>query len=197
MGLSADQYLAQLQALLPPGLAVTREPDATLTQLLAGFAAEFARVDRRVDVLLDEADPRIAYELLDDWERTLGLPDDCVVQTDQSLQSRRSAVVARLTEPAGQSRAYYIALAERMGHTITIEEVRPSRAGVLQAGDELVGTESHVHYWQVNVPTVNTFAFVAGVSTAGDELGYWQPSELECVFARTKPAHTNIVWNYI
>lgn len=197
MGLGADKYLSQIQALLPPGVAWTREPDANLTQLLAALSEEFARTDLRADVLLEEADPRTTYEMLTDWERTLGLPDECVVSAEQTLQSRRGAVVSRLTAIGGQSRAYYLDLAAAMGHTITIAEVRPSRAGVLQAGDELIGTESTVHYWQVSVPTVTTYAFVAGGSTAGEELGYWQPSELECVFARTKPAHTNIFWKYI
>lgn len=196
MGVDASQYLSQIQALLPRGAAWTREPGATLTQLLAAVAEEFARIDVRADALLDEADPRTAYELLPDWERALGLPDECVA-AEQTLQSRRAAVVSRITAVGGQSISYYIDLAAALGHTITIAEVRPSRAGVLQAGDELIGTESTVHYWQVSVPMVTTYAFVAGGSTAGEELGYWQPSELECVFERVKPAHTNIFWNYI
>lgn len=197
MGLDASQYLSQIQALLPPGVAWTRDPGATLTQLLAAVAEEFARIDVRADALLEEADLRTAYELLPDWERVLGLPDECVVSAGQTLQSRRAAIVSRLTAIGGQSIMHFIDMAATLGHTITIAEVRPSRAGVLQAGDELVGMESHVHYWQVTVPTVTTYAFVAGGSTAGEELGYWQPSELECVFARTKPAHTNIFWKYI
>lgn len=196
MGLGADQYLSQTQALLSPGAALTRDPGATLTQLFAALAEEFARVDARADALVEEADPRTAYELLPDWGRALGLPDECTA-AEQTLQSRRAAVVARLTAIGGQSIIHFIDMAATLGHTVTIAEVRPSRAGVLQAGDELVGTESHVHYWQVTVPRVTTYAFVAGASTAGEELGYWQPSELECVFARTKPAHTNIFWNYI
>ena len=39
---NSDAYLAQLQALLPPGRAWPREPDAVLTKLLHAFADALA-----------------------------------------------------------------------------------------------------------------------------------------------------------
>jgi uncharacterized protein YmfQ (DUF2313 family) len=77
MALNAKAYLQQLQALLPRGLAWPRAVDAHLTKLLSAFSLEFARVDQRVDDLLDEADPRSTLELLPEWERMAGLPDPC------------------------------------------------------------------------------------------------------------------------
>ena len=110
MGLTADAYLGQVQALLPPGLAWTREQDAVLTLLLQGLAEELARVDGRADDLVDEADPRTALELLQEWEAVCGYPDECL-ESGATPQERRAAVVARLTARGGQSRAYFIALA--------------------------------------------------------------------------------------
>jgi len=63
----ADDYLHQLQALLPSGPAWPRDRDAVLTQLLAAFAEEFARIDARTAQLIEEADPRATYDLLADW----------------------------------------------------------------------------------------------------------------------------------
>ncbi len=195
--MDATHYLAQLQALLPPGRALTREPSAVLTAVLAALAEEFGRVDARALQLLEEADPRTAYDLLPGWERVAGLPDSCAGDIVRTLEDRRGAVWAQLASVGGQSASYLIARAAEIGHTITITEIRPTIAGVMQAGDEVVAQHEHRHYWQVNVPVDNTYAFVAGVSTAGDELGYWQPIRLECLFARLKPAHTDIIYNYL
>lgn len=74
--LPAD-YLAQLRALLPPGVALVAERGSVLERLLTAVAAELARVDGRVAALLSEANPQTVTELLEEWERAFGLPDEC------------------------------------------------------------------------------------------------------------------------
>jgi|GEM_PF-2742733 len=85
MGLTADDYLALCQNLLPSGPAWPRESDAFVTRLLDAWAQELARIDARVDALIEEADPRTTSELLDDWEREYGLPDECLFRTTTLL----------------------------------------------------------------------------------------------------------------
>ncbi|MCA3418095.1 MAG: DUF2313 domain-containing protein [Roseomonas sp.] len=75
--MDASAYLSQLLGLLPPGDALPREPGSRLERLLSVPAAELARVDGRVEALLREADPARTTEMLADWERALGLPDEC------------------------------------------------------------------------------------------------------------------------
>mgnify|MGYP000979212013 FL=1 len=78
----APDYLAMLQALLPRGAAWVREPDAVLTRLLAASAEELARLDSMAWRLLDETNPQTAIDSLEDWERLLGLPDECGLKAE-------------------------------------------------------------------------------------------------------------------
>jgi uncharacterized protein YmfQ (DUF2313 family) len=75
--MDSSAYLSQLIGLLPPGDALPREPGSRLERLLAVPAGELARVDGRVEALLTESDPSRTAEMLTDWERALGLPDEC------------------------------------------------------------------------------------------------------------------------
>ena len=197
MGLTATDYLAQLQALLPQGPAWPREADAALTQLLAAWADELARVDGRAADLVEESDPRTTAELLADWERVAGLPDACVAALagTQTTTQRRAALVGKLTTIGGQSAAYYIALAASLGYTITVTEFAPFQAGHSAAGDPLSNDE-WMFAWQVNAPEESIVEFSAGRSCAGEPLRAWGNELLECVISRLRPAHTHVLFAY-
>lgn len=193
-GLSADDYLAELQGLLPPG-DLTREPGAVLTRLLLAIADALARADALATDLIEEADPRTTTQLLADWERVAGLPDSCVDGADQTLQERRTWLVSRLTMQGGQSRAWFIALAASLGYAITIDEFRPFVAGGSCAGEQVAGEDAWT-CWLVHMPDTPIYWFVAGASTAGEPLGSITNSYIECLFKRYKPAHTTVFFAY-
>lgn len=196
MVLTETDYLRQMQALLPPGPAWPKDDDALLTRMLGALAAELSRVDGRVQKLVDEDDPRMAAELLLDWERVAGLPDACVALSGQtqSIAQRRAALVARLTMLGGQSKAYFIALAASLGYTVTITEFRPFRAGQSRSGDPVATNWQFA--WQVNAPLNTVTPFRAGNAVAGDPINSWGNKLLECVLSRFKPAHTTVVFAY-
>jgi len=158
------------------------------------MADELSRADGRAADLLRELDPRTTVELLTDWETALGLPDACV-PAGQTIQQRRSAVVAKYTSLGGQSRQFYIDLAAALGYTITITEFRPFRAGISVAGDPLTNGD-WIFAWQVNAPETTIFEFRAGQSTAGEPLRNWGNDELECAISAVKPAHTEVLFAY-
>lgn len=195
MGLTAADYLAQLQGLLPPGPAWPGDPDARLTRLLQALADEAARVDGRAVLLVEEADPRTTAELLADWERVAGLPDPCVVAAGvtQSTAPRRAALLARLTTLGGQSPAYFIALAASLGYVITITEFH------LHSVDDVVDYPLYAapwqFTWQVNAP-LNTVFELTAADTVDDALASWSNAALECVINRFKPAHSLVLFSY-
>lgn len=192
--MTADNYLSQLQALLPPGAAWTREQNAVLTMLLAGLAEELTRVDQRAEDLLDQIDPRTADELLPDWETVLGLPDSCTGDLD-SVVNRLNAAYGTLTATGGASRAYFIAVAESLGFTVTISEYQPFAVGISAAGDPLYGTD-WLYAWLVNAPETTITEFAVGISSAGDPLRSWGNELLECAITKLKPAHTHVLFGY-
>ncbi|MCP3916135.1 MAG: YmfQ family protein [bacterium] len=190
MVLRAPDYLQHLQGLLPQGHAWTTDRHAVLTRFLLGLAFELARVDGRAQSLLLEADPRTTRELLTDWERALGLPDPCTGQPE-TLQERRAAIVTRLTESGGLSRAFFIGLAAALGFEVSIEEPRQFRCGSSRCGDRLFGDEWR-YVWIVHAPHVTVRFFRCGSSRCGERLGSWSNQLLECVFRRLNPAHAHL-----
>jgi uncharacterized protein YmfQ (DUF2313 family) len=192
---TADDYRRQMQALLPRGLAWSLAPLSWLTRLLSGMAPEFARIHARVLDLIRESDPRTTIEMLAEWERALGLPDNCSNTLAPTLQGRRDDVLTKLVSLGGQSRAYYIAVAARLGYMISIEEFAPFRVGRSRVFDALY-SEDWTWVWRVNGPPVSIRYFRTGQSRVGEPLRYWGNSVLECRLNLIKPAHTHIIFSY-
>jgi uncharacterized protein YmfQ (DUF2313 family) len=146
-------YADALAALLPRGLPWPREPTCVLQQLLAAWAAAFARVDARGADLGDASDPRTTVEMLSDWERVFGLPDPCAPVTPTEPQ-RRAALLARLTALGGQSRQYFIDLLGALGRTVEIIEF--STHTVNSRVDEALCDSACAYAWQVHVEETMT-----------------------------------------
>lgn len=176
--MNKTDYKYQLINLLPTGLAwPTLETDNNFTQLLDAIAEELARVDVRAQNLLEEAFANTTVELLPDWERIAGLPDNCTGELEL-LQQRRNALIGVLTIERNLSKKFFIEMAARLGFVITIAEL-PNWV------------------WQVNATlSANTVYFRADESVVGDALVQSDNNLLECVMQTLKPAHTIVNFNY-
>lgn len=189
---SVEQYRDQLMALQPPGLALPVDLDSNWAALLEAIAEELARVDARGDDLLDEADPRVTYELLADWERVAGLPDACAPLND-TVERRRNALLGKLTGTGGQSREYFIALAASLGFQVTIDEFDPF--DVNDTVDDSIFGSDWRFAWRVNAPG-NTVAYFNVGSGVNEPLADWGNDLLECAIDARKPAHTHVLFAY-
>lgn len=196
MGMSESDYLAQAQALLPPGPAWPRDEQAYITRLLLGLGAEFARAEDRASRLLDEADPRTTAELLIDWERVAGLPDGCVLDDgfEPSSEQRRASLVGRLTMQGAQSLTYFEELAASLGYTVTASEFDVYDVND-DVGHPIYGVD-WAHVWQVQ-SVLNQPVYFFVTSTVADPLASWSNVVLECVLNRFKPAHSVLLFSYI
>ena len=194
-GAGRSDYLAILQGLLPRGMAWPRDPDAVLTAVLDGLAAELARHHGRTeDLLYRESWPPSALEMLADWERVLGLPDICMPAVT-ALEERRAHVISRLRARGGQSIAYFTGIALDLGYPVQVQEFRPFRCGFSRCGDvHRVGSAEMRAHWRITVPGPRITPFRAGLSRCGvDPLGKIDRAEdLECVVRRLAPAHTQL-----
>ncbi len=179
--------LLQLQALLPPGAAWPRDPDAELTKLLDPPATELARIDAFREELRRELDPRTTTELLSDWEATCELP------SAGTLAERRDAVFAKVTERGGQSRPYFINLAAKLGFTITITNFAPHDDNANDAAP-LYGTDWRFAF-QINAPAT-TIREWTDISGDDEPLRTWGNQALEDAINEDKPAHTVALFTY-
>lgn len=137
------------------------------------------------ELLLREMLPQSAGLSIADWERICGVsPDD-----DDTLQTRQLRVIAKLRERGSLALAYFQSLADAMGYTCTIEELRPNTDGL--------GAEG-IFRWRITFTGSNLVYFRAGQSRAGDRLVTGTvASALEGLFTDIKPAHTQIIYAYV
>jgi uncharacterized protein YmfQ (DUF2313 family) len=179
-----------LASLLPP-VAYSPEQKKLNAEITAEGNA-FSLVSLRADEVTGAVTPLFSDGLLGDWERILDLtPGD-----DDSWQQRLEAVLIKLAETGGLSRAYFIKLAATAGYTITIDEFDPFRAGENRAGDMLYVPEV-IYVWAVNVKSsVTVYYFRAGASLPGERLATFGDKVLETIFENLKPAHTFCYFTY-
>ena len=137
------------------------------------------------EVLLREMLPQSAGNTITEWERVCGVSPD----EGDTLQTRQLRVIAKLRERGSLSLAYFQSLADAMGYTCTIEELRPNTDGL--------GVEG-IFRWRITFTGSNLVYFRAGQSRAGDRLVTGTvASALEGLFTDIKPAHTQVIYAYV
>lgn len=191
---SADDYKRQLIKLSPQGRAWPIEDTSNWVKLLDAVAQELARIDAHASLLVNEAFPDTTLQLLENWERIAGIPDECS-QLGDTIQVRRNNLKSKLTARGGQSRSYFVDVAAQLGFDVTITEFRPFQAGISSAGDAVYSIEWR-YVWRINAPEQTVTYFRAGQSAAGEPLASWGNDRLECVINKLKPAHTNVLFGY-
>jgi len=209
-----EEYKNAFAALLPTGIAWPRLATSILMTTVKALCGIWGQADgRAADLLEIESDPRKTVEILPEWERAWGLPDPCTAEP-LTIGDRQTTLVTKMTLMGGQSRAWFIALAARLGYTITIHENAPFMAGVSRCGDttfentkrgdfsprmrwEIMAPESRF-YWTVFVGAVRLTWFRADAGQAGVDpmLRIALATDLECLFRRYKPAQTEIIFDY-
>jgi len=195
MSHSAEDYAAQLAALLPVGdLWDWLREDPLMVDLLGALAEEFARCDGRIEQLIDESDPRTTLELLPEWESFAGLPDACS-DLGATVAQRQEALRSVLTAYGGQSRQYFIDLASQLGFpSASITEYDPHTVD-MTVDAPIYGADWRFA-WKLSAPTPAVSQFTVD-STVDESLGEQSPTtRLECTVNRYKPAHTTAIFAY-
>jgi uncharacterized protein YmfQ (DUF2313 family) len=185
--LGEAEFRAALQALLPRGAAWPRHEDAVLTRFLGAIAARQAAFHARVGDLSErESYPPLAAEMLEDWERALGLPDPCSAPLTL-LEQRRAAVVARLVERLSPTPAAIEAIAAAFGVRTSVVEFRPHDCEM--DCEQPITDEAWAHAFQVwgsgRVVTEATCE-----DHCEQPLRAWSELPYECAVRRLSPAHT-------
>ncbi|MFV2950124.1 YmfQ family protein [Pseudomonas japonica] len=193
---TADDYYAQLRALLPPGPAWDREFNPEVDSVLGALSRELAREDLRAADLLAESLPDTVRELVPDWERVMELPDACMGESP-TFDDRQLAVRRRLVEVGGQSRAYFLDLAFSLGYPeARIVEHRAPRFGRSRFGAAHFGTWSAQFMWTLEAGPRKRLGRRFGASYWGQRFGADPNGALECLVRRAAPAHAVEFINY-
>jgi uncharacterized protein YmfQ (DUF2313 family) len=194
-GIPVEELRDNLLDLLPVGPVWPRMPETTLARFWLAIADSMLALRKRDCDLLAESYPCGAVELLEDWERVLGLPDECTVDGDWPLAVRQGFVCAKLAAQGGQSIAYFVALAASYGFTIKIVEHAPWRMGCTDICDAHVGVPPS--WWTVicvNLPVLH-----AGVGCwfLGEPICVVEGADvLECIIRRAAPAGSTVTFSF-
>lgn len=196
MNYTADDYTQAMIGLAPQGMAWDWRPGSDMHAVLRALARSYEASDIDAVQLLEGAFPRTATTLLPEWEKTLGLPDDCAIGEMDTIPKRQSAVLSKLLRTGGMSKDYYTGLAVEMGFNITITEFRQARAGLTGCGAAING-EDWPFVWRVNAGETQLNYAVVGRSYCGDPLRSWGDRYFECHFSQISPSHTilQVVYN--
>jgi len=198
-------WLQGLCRLLPPGKLFRPRPEALCKRLLEAQADELFRVSERGIDVLTESDPRLTDELLADFERNWGLPEQCEPDPfSLTAEQRRAALLRKMrSQGVGSSPTEIVSAAASLGFLISIQTYQPMRAGGSvpdggsRAGDALTqNSAGWAHVWTVSAPLDTVREFKAGQGRCNEPLRVWGNEILECMLETIKPSHTRVTFVY-
>jgi uncharacterized protein YmfQ (DUF2313 family) len=182
MGWLAENYKKVLQALMPKGRFWNRDDDSVLASFFDALSQELARLDARVDDLLQERDTRYTNELLPDYETEYGLPDECSEESG-TVEERRNLVRAKALAKGGLNAQAYIDIAEAYGLNASVQ-LYPD------VGDNIFCWALVVTY----IGGLELIYFLSGTGCSGDLLSYFPSiNPVFCVAQKLKPAWTRLI----
>jgi uncharacterized protein YmfQ (DUF2313 family) len=192
-----DDYFDQIIQLLPRGVAWDAADDGDFGNLLYGIVTEYTRISDKIIELENDTFPQNTTQLLPDWERVLGLPDECTAGIAVSTTERRAAVITKLAGMAEPTPAFFQNMALDFGYAIEIVEYFPARVGIARIGDAINGPGSEFT-WAAKISAGYTQSRRAliGDTQIGDRIATWGDGSLECLLRQYKPAHTTLVFLY-
>lgn len=155
---------------------------SVLMRLLSCFAEEFRRCEAEVIRIVNSTDPGVATDLLPDWERVLGLPENCLKGVEQTLEERQRSAHGKMFDTGRTTnKSFFEEYAESLGYDVTIEELPaisdPRIMGVARMGVQRMGNRGGYSVLKV----------IVNGSPPSTEL-------LKCSFDREKQAHVVIIY---
>jgi uncharacterized protein YmfQ (DUF2313 family) len=207
MATTAHNMLSMMVALLPEGLAWYKEihldtgtdpwqPSTALQTLLLGMCHEMAAVEDRETDLMNEKNPASTTELITDWERICGIPDDCTPNVAQTLEERREIVLAKVASRGGQDKQFYLDLCEDLGWpSLEILEFPPMFVGAAHCAGPCQPFIWNFIWAVLGISDKYSWAR-SGTASSGDYI-LTVDSEggtVKCYLTLQKPAHTRVIF---
>lgn len=195
--LTTNDYLHQLDALLPRGPIWRRREGTLLDSILFAVATEASRIDARAFAIIEENDPRTAQETLQQWFEDWGVPSTCLaVLADPTNEQIRQELLAKITGGGALTAEFFRNLAETLGYHARIETceafVCTSTVDKPLYGDEW----NTVFNLFVRVNDESQAKIFNTTWTVDQPLAKWGDQLLECLIRSMAPAHVTVIFEY-
>lgn len=194
---SAEYTAQQMADSLPTGRAwgLRNVGESNVRKLINALSVAFNLTQQQIELLNDEFQIGQTFDLLEDWETSVGIPGQCL-GTSETIAQRRQAVIDRLGKMPivilGQMQAYVDALFPGIGVT-------------LYPGYEYYGFE-----YDFEVPFLGDISsrwlLVAAVPLSDESFEYEfemtfeggvDTEQLECLLNKINPAPVYVIIEYV
>jgi len=163
---------------------------STWSKLMTCFALELERMEQQVVDIYRESVPGLATDLLPDWERMLGLPDECSPLAPTIEERQRIAHLKYTTNYASLNLQFFINYAAALGSSIVIT-LSPS-GNIFRVDHNRVDRTPERGIDGARLGSLGTSAQIKIEMDGSDP----NKSYLMCYFNRIIPAHVRIVWSF-
>ena len=190
-----QEILHYLQALLPSGLAWSKDPNSHLGKLLQALAENLNLVQAQAATWVDEMFPPTSIDFLSRWEKITGTQN--TFWPSETTQQRQAVLTQQLNLSGTLSKSFFENLAYYFGFEASIAEYFPFRIGQALAGDRLNNGPWRATWTMTLKPlqgnSASVSSFQVGKHMAGERLQNWVGIEKvrEAILA-FKPAHTQL-----
>lgn len=166
---------------------------SNLRKMLTGLAYEFLRERDLIDEVFSEYDPNTTTKFIEEWEKWVGIPDDCLSNSG-TLDQRRKNILLKLTGVNATTEVQFENIATILGYTIDVEP--GGEVSVFPFTFPFIFT-SAAELPFVIVVTIDTSLFASTFPlTFPFTFGADQTVILKCFLEKLKPANTIINYRY-
>ena len=191
-----EQYTNSLADYLPGGclFASAHVDSSNFRKLLRGMAGELFRANGLLKEYSEQILPDQTIKFLDEWEQTLGIPDDCFSGTG-TLNDRRTAILTKLAALGVQTADDFVELAAVFGITVQVLSGIDAISFPIQFPGLFFNTAREARYTifvVFTVPAANRFPYTFPIVFGGSAIAI-----LECLFNKVRPANCQVIFNQI
>lgn len=188
---SLNQHARSLADYLPNGRLFEAKNinDSNFRQLILGLSGELFTAEGYLITLEQEYFPDRTTLFLNEWEQTLGIPDDCFDgQGDNN--TRRRDILVKLSALGVQTADDFVTLGAIFGKTVTVTPLSDEAFPPLP-----------VPFTPISFPDGRFIIVVTGVDLVSGVPPYDVPfdlivgeSVLECLFTKQIPGNCNVIF---
>lgn len=197
MALTERDYSHQIDELLPRGPIWKRTPGGALDAVLYALGREAARVDARINQVIEESDPRTSIEELARWFDDYGIPSACLEAiADPSQEQMRQELLAKITSNLGLTAAFFESLAGTLGYQAKVTTFTEHDVNV-DVEHPLYETQwTTVMALGITIRSNGNAEYLDVTWGADEPLARWGNALLECVIRALAPAHVYVIFMY-
>ncbi|UNM95658.1 DUF2313 domain-containing protein [Ignatzschineria rhizosphaerae] len=181
--------------LLPNGLAWSKKLTGTFSKLFAGIGSTFAQIDAEANQAINETNPAWANVMLPEWEELLALPE--CGQTGQTLAERQKAAGYKWHLKGSLNYKFYEDwIKGAFGYDIEIVTRHPHHC-MRPCNYPLYSDEykSRAEVY-IRISSDSPYRYFNVQDRVNDPLVIGQPSIVECILNKYKPAHMEFIYHY-